>query len=818
MSLRASPSVGAPMRPPSAARREVKTPDSSSMSGVGRWRAPSRDGLKWHPGIVLAGSCLGLVNLLSVVMSHQPILLGAAGLVILLAVLGYATYCALPGPPRDPLVIAFLSMTLGVVTLLLIGLLDNTVLPALGVAQPLRHVPVLLTIDVVFAALCRLGRSRWDLLREPPPELLSQLPAQIGRRLGLFVLPVAAASGAVALDNGHGSAVTLTMLLGCLAVMGYVIAKANTLSRATIVTAIYSVGLALLLMTSLRGRYTTGHDVQHEYYVFELAHAHWHWNIADLNDPYNACLSITILPVMLAGILHVSDVMIYKLLFQLIFALVPVGVYLISDRLAGRRPAVLAALVFISFPTYFSDMPMLNRQELAMFQLSGMMLLFVDRWPGVRRTQQAPFLILGLGVVLSHYSTSYLMVGQFGIAVLLLWIRRVPGLCRRAFAFNPEGRHRFGRITQVRLITVPVVLILAAFAVIWQSPVTHTGGNISEVVRDVGRSLTGGTVLDSGSGDLSASFLGGAPDPAKQTREFAQAALAGRAPGGDYFPASLVNTYPLRTAAQERAPLTALGRAVDSIGLSSFSLNSALRGGSAKVMQILLILGLIGLLTRRPRSWGVRWDPEYQMLCIGGLGIVAAIVALPFLSVDYGLLRAFQQTLVVLSLPVVMGCAMLGSAFGKSGRGALSVGLPAVFFFSSSGIAASATGGYLPQLHLSNSGDNYNAYYTHDGELGIGKWLAAQLPPGTRFPKNLQADYIASSQLAANGVPGAGVLEIAPAVISRSGFVYLSYSNIVLDLGYAQFESTSLTYIYPTAFLDQNKNRVADSGVSRAYR
>ena len=88
-------------------------------------------------------------------------------------------------------------------------------------------------------------------------------------------------------------------------------------------------------MTSLRGRYTTGHDVQHEYYVFELAHANWHWSIADLNDPYNACLSITILPVMLAGLLHVSDVMIYKLLFQLVFALGPGG-GLPDQRSAGR--------------------------------------------------------------------------------------------------------------------------------------------------------------------------------------------------------------------------------------------------------------------------------------------------------------------------------------------------------------------------------------------------------------------------------------------------------------------------------------------------
>ena len=53
----------------------------------------------WHPGITFASGCLAVVNLLALSMRHQPVLLGAAGLLVLLAALGYATYCALPGPP-----------------------------------------------------------------------------------------------------------------------------------------------------------------------------------------------------------------------------------------------------------------------------------------------------------------------------------------------------------------------------------------------------------------------------------------------------------------------------------------------------------------------------------------------------------------------------------------------------------------------------------------------------------------------------------------------------------------------------------------------
>jgi uncharacterized membrane protein len=772
----------------------------------------------WHLGIPVAAACLLLVTLLAVAMPHQPVLLGAAGLVVLIAVMGYATYCALPGPPRDPAVCAFLSACYGVVVLILIGLADNTVLPHLGVSHPLQQKPVLLTIEIVFLGLCRLGHARWEFMRNFTARRARALPSRInGRPALLLLLPAAAASGAVALDNGRGSAITVVMLISCLAVFGYLLVRSELISRSTILIAIYLIALSLLLMTSLRGRYTTGHDVQHEYYVFELAHAHWHWDISQFRDPYNACLSITILPVMLAGIFHVSDVMVFKFLFQLIFALVPVGVYLISERLAGRRPALLAALVFVSFPTYFSDMPMLNRQEIAMFLLTGMMLLFIDRWPGVRRIQQAPFLLLGVGVVLSHYSTSYLMVGQFGIAVLLLATRRLPAMTRSLFRLNPEGRHRFGHISQVRLITVPVVVILAVFAFVWQSPLTHTGGNVTQIAGQVVKSVTGAENFDSRSGDLSASFFNGSVDPATQVQQYVDAARSGRVQGLTYYPSSVVNKYPLAPTDDERSALTPVGHVLNSVGINTYSLNSALRGGSAKLMQILVVLGLIGLLLRRPRSWGVRWDPEYQMLCIGALGIVGAIVVLPFLSVDYGLLRAFQQTLVVLALPVVMGCAMVGSAVGKTGRHVAAVGLPVVFFVSSTGIAASITGGYLPQLHLANAGENYDAYYTQDAEVGIAQWLAGQLPEAQRFPANLQADYIASSRLAALGYPGAGELDISPELTQQNAFVFVSYSNVVLQRAYAEHPAL-ISYAYPLAFLDQNKNRVADAGVSRVYR
>jgi uncharacterized membrane protein len=48
---------------------------------------------------------------------------------------------------------------------------------------------------------------------------------------------------------------------------------------------IYLLAVALLLMTSLRGWYVTGHDVQTEYRTFQLTMAHGAWRMSTFHSP-----------------------------------------------------------------------------------------------------------------------------------------------------------------------------------------------------------------------------------------------------------------------------------------------------------------------------------------------------------------------------------------------------------------------------------------------------------------------------------------------------------------------------------------------------
>ena len=64
----------------------------------------------------------------------------------------------------------------------------------------------------------------------------------------------------------------------------------------------------------------------------------------------------------------------------------------------------------MAFPTFFTDMPYLVRQEIAFFFLALLLLAATEPTASARGRRGCWSLVLGLGVVLSHYSTTYVML------------------------------------------------------------------------------------------------------------------------------------------------------------------------------------------------------------------------------------------------------------------------------------------------------------------------------------------------------------------------------------------------------------------------
>ena len=251
--------------------------------------------------------------------------------------------------------------------------------------------------------------------------------------------------------------------------------RRRNLRDTVIAASTYVLGLSLLLATSLRGWYVTGHDIQTEYRVFQLTKDRGVWNIGTYHNAYNACLSITILPTEIWQVVRVDDPYVYKFFFQMLFAAVPVLVYLLARRYWSKRVAILGVVYFVGFPTFFTDMPFLNRQEIA-FIFVGLAFLAMTRrqWSVWRR--RLVMVVCALGTGLSHYSTMYVFIGTLAIGLIAEYGYLLFGRLRQ----KPKHERPVTWVDTARIVTLGVVIASGLMAVVWSGLITHTsngGGN-----------------------------------------------------------------------------------------------------------------------------------------------------------------------------------------------------------------------------------------------------------------------------------------------------------------------------------------------------
>ena len=119
---------------------------------------------------------------------------------------------------------------------------------------------------------------------------------------------------------------------------------------------------------------------------------------------------------------------------------------------------------------------------------------------------------------------------------------------------------------------------------------------------------------------------------------------------------------------------------------------------------------------------------------------LAATVVLPQLSVDYGLLRLFQQSLVVLAPAVLLALTGVARVLGSRASAAASAVAVTGCLLSTCGLAPQIIGSYAPQLNLNNAGGYHRAYYTAADDLATAAWVRENLAPGTLLAAD-SADY-----------------------------------------------------------------------------
>jgi uncharacterized membrane protein len=434
---------------------------------------------------------LAIVVVLQVIMYltlflGMPLARAAIGVAYLLFIPGLVIIKLLKLDSLGTLESVLYAVGFSVAFLMLAGLLINEFGGLIGISFPLSTLPISLVVNtavLVGAAAASLRRSpRKQPLQD---KKISFTPAM----LLLALIPALSAVGAYYVD-ATGS--NIILLVTIIAIAGlFTVGVLTNRSPKIYAFAIAMIALALLLHVSLISNYILpyGGDSPVEMYVFDNTQMTSHWNstFTFLSDEaygrYNAMLSITVLPTVYSNMLGIDPTWVFKIIYPLIFALVPVGLYWLWQPYIGKKLAFIAAFLFMAQSTFFTEMLALNRQMIG--ELFFVLLLLTLLNKNVRREGKfVAFAILSFGLIFSHYALAEI----FLFLIFAAWATSVVYLKRPSFNLQLSMIIFF-------FVAMFVWYIYTSGAVVFQSFMTFTSYISAQLGDFFNPASRGATVL-----------------------------------------------------------------------------------------------------------------------------------------------------------------------------------------------------------------------------------------------------------------------------------------------------------------------------------
>ena len=315
-----------------------------------------------------------------------------------------------------------LSVGLSISLLLAVGLFLNILYPIL--LKPLSLIPLLVTLNIIVGILSVFAYKR---NRELNTSSIFNFKFKLGDKLLAplifpILFPLMAVLGTYLMNTALNNILILAMLF---LIPFYVVVVAYLRDRIhpyTYPVALFMIGMGLVLMHALTSAHIVGRDVHQEFYCFQLTLANLHWNIYDYYNPYNACLSITILPTIYQVLSNMNPEYVFKLLFGLLGSVLPLMVYTVAKKYLNNKFAFFAALLFV-FQVFFIDIVGAVRQEVAIIFFFLAIMVIFDCFGETKfensGVKKLLFLIFVSSMVVSHYATSYVAFALL-IPILLL--------------------------------------------------------------------------------------------------------------------------------------------------------------------------------------------------------------------------------------------------------------------------------------------------------------------------------------------------------------------------------------------------------------
>jgi len=582
----------------------------------------------------------------------------------------------------------------------------------------------------------------------------------------LLLLPFFAIVGPSRRNEYH-MVTLLFLLLVLLAVIGLAVGFDRLIPASCYPLAVYTIALALLYHTSLISEYIWGYDIHHELHLINSVLVPGIW---DMTIPYNTngMLSVVALVPIYSLICDLDPVWVLKIVYPLLFALVPLGVYRAAEKQTNSKIGFLSAFFFVSFFTFYTEMISLARQQIAELFLVLTILVLIDKSMG-RGSRAILMVTFGFAMIVSHYGLSYIYLFALVPAWLLLVLpqylpsgiqERLRGLSGTLMSDLLAPEETAPR-PQARTLVLPYILIFAILTYLWYS--TVAGGTAFATITDIGDKIWNTLFVESHTA----------------------------------------------TPAQGMQILTSQA-------------TTALHG-LAKVVHIatqgLIAVGLLATLAKRDR-W--RIEPEYLTVSLVFLLINVAGIIVPFFASSLNTSRLYHITLLLLAPFAIIGGITLYDAVVERIRAFMMVpfmgtayqALAAffvVFLLFNSGLIYQVVGDNPTSMALETTGDKpvFNGK-----EIQGAKWLISE-----SNNRPIYADGMRWWLLLGFDPDHQRYLPADASLIEPNSYTYFGTYNLVREsvrLEAQQNTVTTATYIDAGLFVE-NQDRIYDNAGSAIY-
>jgi len=751
-------------------------------------------------GLALYVVTWGLIGLDGVGL-HVPIVRGLFAIVSLLFFPGILILRVFRAHRLGSARTVLFAVGLSVATVMFTGLFINVAYPLVGVGRPFAVIPVVGTMSAIAALLA--AASYWrDRDYTDDPRITTQ-EAITPPVLLLCLLPFVIVFGSFVMNAYHSNVV----LLGGLIVIGataFWVGTSASFPKRLYPFAVFTIALALVYYGSLVSSYVWGWDIQKELNHANLVLTYGVWNPA-LPGGTNAVISVTTLAPLLSLTSGLSVVWLFKLVYPMLFAFVPLGIFIAVQKQTNDKIAFLAAFFVSLLFTFYSEMPALARQEIAELFLVLLLVVTVDKYRSQEEKKRVYMLygIFAISLVVSHYSLAFIYLIYLVIAWLLLFLVDNPAI--RRLHQSAEGKLTDRSTTPHRMLTLVFVLAFGAFTAAWYA---SAGAAVS---KDIGGTFT------------SIGYVIFTPRTI--------AVIVGVGTVVYLFALLLVYIILYRWAQESQqgwlhclSPIALLA----TLGVTALNWETLLKDvlqlgalsplhGAGRVLYIIsLFLIAVGLCAVAFRCCRRRFDKEFVALALASFAVFVAAIIVPQLSFTINTTRLFHISTLLLAPFCVTGALLvlqtaarvIGWRDNVSHAYALKIaaGFFVVLFLFNTGFIYEVAQQESTSFILNG---NIDAARLNEMEIAAGQWLGHVRGSSNGVALSIFADAHRQELLKSFLNSDVQYLRKPPATTSLNGYVYLGTYNL---------KTGQIAQIQEQTLLQGTAISYADLGTTNAIR